>query len=249
MAYHSIIIYGEKNPDDIHKFVKMRNKTEHDEIQIEYYGMCVKGNVRGGSSAVGCIGTIVKVDAETPQDLIHVLQDSPGGGWESVIQNAYNDLEQGKGFDTGKIFDWNSDPAIISAMIKKMGTAYGIACIYKFGENGADGQPSRVFTYGDKAATVRQFNTELRGEVTSMFKDMSGTGIPAEFQIGPESVKIEAQPDGKTRLCFAVHMKASKKDFADVGLQTKLNELRKDISVKYGVDVDIVDIRSTIEYS
>ena len=82
-----------------------------------------------------------------------------------------------------------------------------------------------------------------------MFKDMSGTGIPAEFQIGPESVKIETQPDGKIRLCFAVHMKASKKDFADVGLQTKLNELRKDISVKYGIDVDIVDIRSTIEYS
>ena len=43
-------------------------------------------------------------------------------------------------------------------------------------------------------------------------------------------------------------MKSSKKDFADVKLQTKINELRKEISFKYGVDIDIVDIRSTIEY-
>ena len=88
MAYYSIIIYGKKNPDDIHKFVKMKNETEYGKIQIEYYGMCVKGDTRGGSSAVGRIGTIVKVEAKTPQDLIHVLQDSPAGGWESVIQNA-----------------------------------------------------------------------------------------------------------------------------------------------------------------
>lgn len=249
MAYYSVIIYGKKNPDDIHKFVKEKNKKESDDIQIEYYGMCVKGNTRDGESAAGRIGTIIRVDAETPQDFIHVLQNSRAGGWETIIQNAYNDLKQGKGFDTGKTYDWNSNPAIIDAMIKMMGKYLGIACIYKFEKNNVGGQLSRVFTYGDKAATVRQFNAELRGEVTSMFKDMSGTGIPAEFQVGPESVKIEVQPDGKTRLCFAVHMKASKKDFANVGLQTKLNELRKDISIKYGIDVDIVDIRSTIEYS
>ena len=248
MAYYSIIVYSPKNSNDIHKFVKTRNEKEH-HIQIKYYGMCVKGDLRDGSSAVGRIGAIIKVEAKTPQDLIHVLEDSSLGGWENVIENAYNDLEQGKGFDTGKTFDWNSDPAIIPTMIKKLGKVLGIACIYKFGENDANGQPSRVFTYGDEITTIQQFNTELRGEVTAMFKDMSGTGIPSEFQIGPESVKIEAQPDGKTRLCFAVHMKASKKNFADVGLQTKLNELRKDISVKDGVDVDIVDIRSTIEYS
>ena len=88
MAYYSVIIYGRQNPDDIHKFVEMKNKTEYGKIQIEYYGMCVKGNVRSGSSAVGRMGAIVKVDAETPQDLIHVLQDSPAGDWGTVIQNA-----------------------------------------------------------------------------------------------------------------------------------------------------------------
>ena len=63
-----------------------------------------------------------------------------------------------------------------------------------------------------------------------------------------DTVKVKLTKDGKARLCFAVHMKSSKKDFADVALQTKINELRKTISFKYGVDIDIVDIRSTIEY-
>ena len=87
------------------------------------------------------------------------------------------------------------------------------------------------------------------GNVKATFaKDLSGTGIPQEFSIDANTVKVKLTKDNKARLCFAVHMKSSKKDFADVKLQTKINELRKEISFKYGVDIDIVDIRSTIEY-
>jgi S-DNA-T family DNA segregation ATPase FtsK/SpoIIIE len=69
-----------------------------------------------------------------------------------------------------------------------------------------------------------------------------------EFAIQDGSINVKMAKDGKIRLCFAVHMKADKKDFADVKLQMKINELRKEVSTKYGVDIDIVDIRSTIEY-
>lgn len=86
------------------------------------------------------------------------------------------------------------------------------------------------------------------GEVTAKFKDLSGTGISQEFSIQDGSINVKMAKDGKVRLCFAVHMKANKKDFADVKLQTKINELRKEVSTKYGVDIDIVEIRSTIEY-
>ena len=124
-----------------------------------------------------------------------------------------------------------------------MGTA---PCLYDFNDQA---KSTKIFTFGDKRKTVNHFNAELVGNVKSTFaKDLSGTGVPAEFSIDAETVKVKLTKDGKARLCFAVHMKSSKKDFADVALQTKINELRKTISFKYGVDIDIVDIRSTIEY-
>ena len=132
--------------------------------------------------------------------------------------------------------------------MKRLGESYGVSCLYEF--NAANpGKPlDRVFTYGDKRKTVKAFNTELVGEVTAKFKDMSGTGIPEEFSIQDGSINVKMAKDGKVRLCFAVHMKSDKRDFSDVKLQKKINELRKEVSTKYGVDIDIVDIRSTIEY-
>ena len=251
MAYYTIIIYGDQVPEQaagagIHEYAQAKDRRQGDKIHIMYYGLCVKGRDKAGDSAVGRMGTVVKVDAGSPQEVVRALQDSPSGGWNWMIRYA----QDAGNFDQRPLwYGWQSSEAAVPAMVKRLGESKGIACLYKMGEQDAQGRQSRVFTYGDKASTVRQFNSELRRDVAAAFKDMSGTGVPAEFQVGPDSVSVEALPDGKTRLCFAVHMNASKKDFSDVRLQTRLNELRRDISAKYGVDVDVVDIRSTIEYS
>ena len=170
----------------------------------------------------------------------------------SSIKILYYGLAvKGKCWDTKGTFNKdanhiNSKSTWKKVMTKRLGEVFGVACLYDFNEAS---KSTKIFTFGDKRKTVNHFNAELVGNVKSVFsKDLSGTGIPQEFAIDSNTVKVKLTKDGKARLCFAVHMKSSKKDFADVKLQTKINELRKEISFKYGVDIDIVDIRSTIEY-
>ena len=240
--WHDIIIYG--NPQgglptekDLHDWAKDRNV---DTVRICYYGLAVKGRCWDGTSAAQRMVAIVELEAKDGPGVVRVYDKL---GWYKVVESINARIKSGE-FDhdhgcTSKR-DWRK------RMTKHLGEKFGVACIYDFNE---PSKTTKIFTFGDKRKTVNHFNAELVGNVKSVFaKDMSGTGIPQEFSIDANTVKVKLTKDGKARLCFAVHMKASKKDFADVALQTKINELRKEISFKYGVDIDIVDIRSTIEY-
>lgn len=242
-TWHDIIIYG--NPDgglptekDMHDWAKNCNE---DSVKILYYGLAVKGKCWGGDSAAQRMIAIVEMSGNTGDDLVRIYDNL---GWYKVVASIKDKIAKGI-FDKSKT-NINSFKSWKKDMIPYLGEKYGVACLYDFNETS---KTTKIFTFGDKRKTVNHFNAELVGNVKATFaKDLSGTGIPQEFSIDANTVKVKLTKDNKARLCFAVHMKSSKKDFADVKLQTKINELRKEISFKYGVDIDIVDIRSTIEY-
>lgn len=242
-TWHDIIIYG--NPQgglptekDLHDWAKERNA---DTVRLLYYGLAVKGECWGGDKAAGRMVGIVELTASSPDEVVRVYDRI---GWYKVVECCRDGIAKGtfgKNKGSGSFRKgWKK------SMIEHLGKKYGVACVYDFNETS---KTTKIFTFGDKRKTVNHFNAELVGNVKATFtKDLSGTGIPQEFSVDSDTVKVKLTKDGKARLCFAVHMKSSKKDFADVALQTKINELRKTISFKYGVDIDIVDIRSTIEY-
>ncbi len=242
-TWHDIIIYG--NPQgglptekDLHSWAKHQNATK---VRILYYGLAVKGECWDGEKAAGRMVGIVELAASDADEVMRVYDHL---GWYKVVESyraRISDGTFGKG-KSGGVFH----KAWKKMLVERLGQKYGVACLYDFNEAS---KSTKIFTFGDKRKTVSHFNAELVGNVKATFaKDLSGTGIPQEFSVDADTVKVKLTKDGKARLCFAVHMKASKKDFADVALQTKINELRKTISFKYGVDIDIVDIRSTIEY-
>ena len=242
-TWHDIIIYGNPNgglptEKELHDWAKTNN---NDSVRILYYGLAVKGNCWGGDSAAQRMIAIVELSANTPEDIVRIYSNL---GWPKCVASIKDKIEKGI-FGTSKTVI-NSFKSWKKNMIPHLGEKYGVACLYDFNETS---KTTKIFTFGDKRKTVNHFNAELIGNVKATFaKDLSGTGIPQEFSIDANTVKVKLTKDNKARLCFAVHMKSSKKDFADVKLQTKINELRKEISFKYGVDIDIVDIRSTIEY-
>lgn len=241
--WHDIIIYGNPNgglptEKELHNWAKTQNA---DSVKILYYGLAVKGNCWSGESAAQRMIAIVELSGNTPEDIMRIYSNL---GWYKCVASIKDKIEKGT-FGTIKT-GINSFKSWKKNMIPHLGEKYGVACIYDFNETS---KTTKIFTFGDKRKTVNHFNAELIGNVKATFaKDLSGTGIPQEFSIDANTVKVKLTKDNKARLCFAVHMKSSKKDFADVKLQTKINELRKEISFKYGVDIDIVDIRSTIEY-
>ena len=242
-TWHDIIIYGNPNgglptEKELHDWAKTKN---NDSVRILYYGLAVKGNCWGGDSAAQRMIAIVELSANTPEDIVRNYERL---NWPKVVDSCKHNLADGT---FGKIKTRiNSFKSWKKNMIPYLGEKYGVACLYDFNETS---KTTKIFTFGDKRKTVNHFNAELIGNVKATFaKDLSGTGIPQEFSIDANTVKVKLTKDNKARLCFAVHMKSSKKDFADVKLQTKINELRKEISFKYGVDIDIVDIRSTIAY-
>ena len=242
-TWHDIIIYGNPNgglptEKELHNWAKTQNA---DSVKILYYGLAVKGNCWSGESAAQRMIAIVELSGNTPEDIMRIYSNL---GWYKCVASIKDKIEKGT-FGTIKT-GINSFKSWKKNMIPHLGEKYGVACIYDFNETS---KTTKIFTFGDKRKTVNHFNAELIGNVKATFaKDLSGTGIPQEFSIDANTVKVKLTKDNKARLCFAVHMKSSKKDFADVKLQTKINELRKEISFKYGVDIDIVDIRSTIEY-
>ena len=241
-TWHDIIIYGNPNgglptEKDLHDWAKSKNA---DTVRILYYGLAVKGTCWGGDKAAGRMVGIVELSANDADGVVGVYDRI---GWNRVVACVRDSIFKGtfnkrNGCGTFKK-NWKK------YLVQCLGKDYGVACLYDFNDTA---KTTKIFTYGDKRKTVKMFNTELCGEVTAKFKDLSGNGIPQEFSIQDGSINVKMAKDGKVRLCFAVHMKADKKDFADVKLQTKINELRKEVSTKYGVDIDIVDIRSTIEY-
>ena len=240
---HDIIIYGNPNgglptEKELHDWAKTNN---NDSVRILYYGLAVKGNCWSGESAAQRMIAIVELSGNTPGDIMRIYSNL---GWPKCVASIKDKIEKGI-FGTSKTVI-NSFKSWKKNMIPHLGEKYGVACLYDFNETS---KTTKIFTFGDKRKTVNHFNSELIGNVKATFaKDLSGTGIPQEFSIDANTVKVKLTKDNKARLCFAVHMKSSKKDFADMKLQTKINELRKEISFKYGVDIDIVDIRSTIEY-
>ena len=242
-TWHDIIIYGNPNgglptEKELHNWAKTQNA---DSVKILYYGLAVKGNCWSGESAAQRMIAIVELSGNTPGDIMRIYSNL---GWYKCVASIKDKIEKGT-FGTSKTVI-NSFKSWKKNMIPHLGEKYGVACLYDFNETS---KTTKIFTFGDKRKTVNHFNAELIGNVKATFaKDLSGTGIPQEFSIDANTVKVKLTKDNKARLCFAVHMKSSKKDFADVKLQTKINELRKEISFKYGVDIDIVDIRSTIEY-
>jgi hypothetical protein len=242
-TWHDVIIYG--NPADglptekaLHDWARSKNA---DTVRLLYYGLAVKGKCFGGDPAAGRMIGIVELTANDADGVIRVYNNI---GWYKVVECVRDRIS--KGTFNKKDGDGTFKKNWKKHLVKCLGTDYGVACLYDFTDQT---KTTKIFTYGDKRKTVNHFNAELVGNVKSTFaKDLSGTGVPQEFSIDADTVKVKLTKDGKARLCFAVHMKSSKKDFADVALQTKINELRKEISYKYGVDIDIVDIRSTIEY-
>ena len=241
--WHDIIIYGNPNgglPTEqaLHDYAKSCNLSA---IKILYYGLAVKGKCWDGSSAAQRMIAIVELEADDGYGVVKVYENA---SWPKVVASIKDKLTKGTFNKDAKHI--NSKSTWKKVMTKRLGEVFGVACIYDFNE---PSKTTKIFTFGDKRKTVNHFNAELVGNVKATFaKDLSGTGIPQEFSIDANTVKVKLTKDNKARLCFAVHMKSSKKDFADVKLQTKINELRKEISFKYGVDIDIVDIRSTIEY-
>ena len=242
-TWHDIIIYGNPNgglptEKDLHDYAKSRNV---DSVRILYYGLAVKGSCWDGSSAAQRMIAIVELTANSNDEVVRIYDNL---GWNRVVDCCRDGIAKGT-FGKSKT-GINHFKSWKKNMIPHLGQKFGVACIYDFNE---PSKTTKIFTFGDKRKTVNHFNAELVGNVKATFaKDLSGTGIPQEFSIDADTVKVKLTKDNKARLCFAVHMKSSKKDFADVKLQTKINELRKEISFKYGVDIDIVDIRSTIEY-
>ena len=242
-TWHDIIIYGNPNgglptEKDLHDWAKTNNA---DSVRILYYGLAVKGNCWDGSSAAQRMIAIVELTADSNDEVVRIYDNL---GWNKVVDSCRDGISKGTfGKSKTRI---NSFKSWKKNMIPYLGQKYGVACLYDFNE---PSKTTKIFTFGDRRKTINHFNAELVGNVKATFaKDLSGTGIPQEFSIDADTVKVKLAKDNKARLCFAVHMKSSKKDFADVKLQTKINELRKEISFKYGVDIDIVDIRSTIEY-
>ena len=241
-TWHDIIIYGNPNgglptEKDMHDWAKKQNKAT---VKLLYYGLAVKGKCWDGSSAAQRMVGIVELEAEDAAEVVGVYDNL---GWFKVVESIRDRVNTGK-FDNDN--GCSSKRNWKKVMTKRLGEVFGVACLYDFNEAS---KTTKIFTFGDKRKTVNHFNAELVGNVKTTFaKDLSGTGIPQEFSIDANTVRVKLTKDNKARLCFAVHMKSSKKDFADVRLQTKINELRKEISFKYGVDIDIVDIRSTIEY-
>ena len=243
--YHSIIIYGGERDcskaEVLHAYAKERQRSD---IRLLYYGLSVKGQCWDGSSAANRMCGIVEVIANSPYEVRRIVEKA---GWTNVVKTIDATRNDGT-FDKNAGSIWTSHRGWKSDKVKTLGEKHGVSCLYEFNPAEPEKPLGTVFTYGDKRKTVKAFNAELVGEVTAKFKDLSGNGIPEEFAIQDGSVNVKMGKDGKVRLCFAVHMKASKKDFADVKLQTKINELRKEVNTKYGVDIDVVDIRSTIEY-
>ena len=246
--YRTIIIYGSReginlyDAKNLHAEAKYRQESM---VKILYYGLAVRGKCYDGSDAKDRFCAIVEVEAKDAYDLRNKLKDK--SGWPSVVKQIDEMIADGS-FSRKDNPVWNNTRSWKKLKVKSMGKTFGVSCIYEYNAQNPEKPLGRVFTYGDKRKTVKAFNTELVGEVTAKFKDLSGTGIPAEFAIQDGSINVKMGKDGKTRLCFAVRMKSDKKDYADVKLQTKINELRKEVFTKYGIDIDIVDIRSTIEY-
>ena len=245
-TFRTIIIYGNNNGDnlfDAETLHRAAHRNNRSDIRILYYGLAVRGKCWDGSDASKRMIAIVESKAQDWLDIRRIAKDA---GWYKVVEAVNEQHEKGI-FDKDCDSIWTSHRGWKSRKVKTLGEKYGVSCLYEFNESKKEPE-TKIFTYGDKRKTVKAFNTELCGEVTAKFKDMSSTGIPEEFSIQDGSINVKMAKDGKVRLCFAVHMKSDKKDFADVKLQTKINELRKEVSTKYGVDIDIVDIRSTIEY-
>ena len=245
-TFRTIIIYGNNNGDnlfDAETLHRAAHRNNRSDIRILYYGLAVRGKCWDGSDASKRMIAIVESKGQDWLDIRRIAKDA---GWYKVVDAVNEQHEKGL-FDKDCDSIWTSHRGWKSRKVKTLGEKYGVSCLYEFNES-KDEPETKIFTYGDKRKTVKAFNTELCGEVTAKFKDLSGNGIPQEFSIQDGSINVKMAKDGKVRLCFAVHMKADKKDFADVKLQMKINELRKEVSTKYGVDIDIVDIRSTIEY-
>ena len=245
-TFRTIIIYGNNNGDnlfDAETLHRAAHRNNRSDIRILYYGLAVRGKCWDGSDASKRMIAIVESKAQDWLDIRRIAKDA---GWYKVVEAVNEQHEKGI-FDKDCDSIWTSHRGWKSRKVKTLGEKYGVSCLYEFNESKKEPE-TKIFTYGDKRKTVKAFNTELCGEVTAKFKDLSGNGIPQEFSIQDGSINVKMAKDGKVRLCFAVHMKADKKDFVDVKLQMKINELRKEVSTKYGVDIDIVDIRSTIEY-
>ena len=245
-TFRTIIIYGNNNGDnlfDAETLHRAAHRNNRSDIRILYYGLAVRGKCWDGSDASKRMIAIVESKAQDWLDIRRIAKDAC---WYKVVEAVNEQHEKGI-FDKDCDSIWTSHRGWKSRKVKTLGEKYGVSCLYEFNESKKEPE-TKIFTYGDKRKTVKAFNTELCGEVTAKFKDLSGNGIPQEFSIQDGSINVKMAKDGKVRLCFAVHMKADKKDFADVKLQMKINELRKEVSTKYGVDIDIVDIRSTIEY-
>ena len=243
--FRSIIIYGVNgenlfDPDKLHAYAHDKNCED---FKILYYGLAVRGKCWDGSDASKRLIAIVESNG---QDWLDIRRMADKAGWHHVVA-AINEQHEKGTFDKDCGSVWTSHRGWKSRKVKTLGEKFGVSCLYEFNEGKKDPE-TKIFTYGDKRKTVKAFNTELCGEVNAKFRDLSGNGIPQEFSVQDGSINVKMAKDGKVRLCFAVHMKADKKDFADVKLQTKINELRQEVSTKYGVDIDIVDIRSTIEY-
>ena len=248
--YRAIMIYGSRNGVNLSDAKKkhLRAKIRQESlVKILYYGLAVRGKTYGGDDAKDRLCAIVEVEAKDAHDLRNKLNNDPYVSWPMVVKQIDEMLADGSFYRKENPI-WDNTRSWKKTKVKTMGEKFGVSCLYEYNAQNAEKPLDTIFTYGSKRNTIKTFNKELVGEVTAKFKDLSGNGIPAEFAIQDGSINVKMGKDGKTRLCFAVHMKSDKKDYADVKLQTKINELRKEISFKYGVDIDIVDIRSTIEY-
>lgn len=248
--YRAIMIYGSRNgvnlsdAKTLHAEAKYRQESL---VKILYYGLAVRGKTYGGDNAKDRLCAIVEVEAKDAHDLKRKLISDPDGKWPCVVKQLDEMIADGS-FYMKENPIWDNTRTWKKTKVKTLGEKFGVSCLYEYNAQNAEKPLDTIFTYGSKRNTIKTFNKELVGEVTAKFKDLSGNGIPEEFAIQDGSINVKMGKDGKTRLCFAVHMKSDKKDYADVKLQTKINELRKEVFTKYGIDIDIVDIRSTIEY-
>ena len=246
--YRTIIIYGARSGINLYDAKNLHAEAKYRQeslVKILYYGLAVRGKCYGGSDAKDRLCAIVEVEAKDARDLRNKLNNERS--WPSVVEQIDKMIADGS-FSRKDNPVWNNTRSWKKTKVESMGRNFGVSCLYEYNAQNPEKPLDTIFTYGSKRNTIKTFNKELVGEVTAKFKDLSGNGIPAEFAIQDGSINVKMGKDGKTRLCFAVHMKSDKKDYADVKLQTKINELRKEVFTKYGIDIDIVDIRSTIEY-